>query len=126
VSYFVRNHSISSDGAKTSGYLAYDNLVLSRTMSTDIDVHGSLDRGHWNGGISGNYYDVGWNTLLQTDHLNFEQRGTPCRRADIHHNIFRHKSEGDAIKSQTEDRANRFKAWANTFTLADPLRAHAL
>jgi FG-GAP-like repeat len=128
VFYFVQNHSIACDGAKGSGYLAYDNLFLSRTGSHDIDVHGSLNVGHWNGGIAGNYFDVGWNTILHLRHfannsirVNFSHRGTPCVRTDLHHNIFRHKTESDAVESQILDSANRFKRWANTFNVSGPL-----
>ena len=37
VSYAVRNHSIASSGQKTTGYLAYGNLMLSSSGSHDID-----------------------------------------------------------------------------------------
>jgi hypothetical protein len=128
VFYFVQNHSIACDGAKTSGYLAYDNLFLSRTGSHSIDVHGSLCVGHWGGGIAGNYFDVGWNTILHLRHVaydtiwvNFSHRGTPCVRTDLHHNVFRHKTESDAVESLILDSANRFKRWANTFNVPGPL-----
>jgi hypothetical protein len=126
VFYFIQNHSIATDGAKTSGYLAYDNLMLSRTGSTDIDVHGSLCVHHWGGGIAGSYFDVGWNTVLQTDAMSFFQRGSPCLRTDIHHNIFRHKTESEAIGARTFDSANRFKRWANTFNVNDALADHGV
>ncbi len=127
VMYDVRNHPIASSGAKTSGYLAYDNLFLSPSGSHEIDVHGSLHRTHWYGGIAGNYYDVGWNTILGLkksyngeSKVNFSLRGTPCHRADLHHNIFR-RSESESIESQTLDPANKLKRWANTFKQWAPL-----
>lgn len=121
VIYDVRNHAIASAGAKKSGYLAYDNLMLSPSGSHEIDVHGSLDDGA--GGIAGNYYDVGWNTILGLkksyailfkNKVNFKLRGTPCHRVDLHHNIFR-RTENQSIKSQSLDSANKLKRWANIF-----------
>jgi hypothetical protein len=121
VFYAVRNHAIASSGAKTTGYIAYHNLMLSPSGSHEIDVHGSLHRTHWYDGIAGNYYDVGWNTVLglkksyngQTK-VNVNVRGTPCRRIDLHHNVFR-RSESASIESRALDPANTFKRWANIF-----------
>lgn len=127
VMYSVRNHAIASSGAKTTGYIAHDNLLLSPSGSHEIDVHGSLHRTHWYGGIAGNYYDVGWNTILGlkksyngNSKVNFSLRGTPCHRVDLHHNIFR-RSEGKSIESQTLDAPNKLKRLANTFNQWAPL-----
>jgi hypothetical protein len=121
VSYAVRNHSIASSGAKTTGYLAYGNLMLSSSGSHDIDVHGSLHLHHWYDGIAGNYFDVGWNTMLglkksysDATKVNFSLRGTPCHRLDLHHNVFR-RGEGASVESRAKDPANKFKRWANIF-----------
>jgi hypothetical protein len=121
VMYDIDHHGISSDGAKTSGYLAYDNLFLSPSGSNEIDVHGSLHRKHWYDGIAGNYYDIGWNTILGiktndtlwNPQFHFKLRGTPCRFVDLHHNIFR-RSESDSIASQALDSA-KLQRWDNSF-----------
>ena len=78
-------------------------------------VHGSLHRHHWYDGIAGNYYDIGWNTMLGLKKgysgetkVNFSLRGTPCHRVDFHHNVFR-RGEGPSIDShRVKDPANKF------------------
>lgn len=124
--YRQHAHSIASDPTRNTGYLAYDNFVLSQTRTIDVDAHGSLCRNkccnflwwdchHWVGGVSGDYYDVAWNTFLPTGHANFNQRGTPCRRTLIHNNRFL-QSEDSAIITRTEDRENKHKTADNTFS----------
>jgi hypothetical protein len=127
VFYAVDHHAIASDGTKTSGYLAYHNLMLSPSGSHEIDVHGSLHRSHWYDGIAGNYYDVGWNTVLGLKKsydgqpkVNVSVRGTPCHRVDLHHNVFR-RSESKTIASLSLDPANKLKRWANIFNDWAPL-----
>jgi hypothetical protein len=114
VMYNQRAHSIASDGVRSSGYHAYDNLVLiTRTTPHDFDAHGSLQPGHWEGGTSGDYFDIGWNTFLSTDHKNFMQRGTPCRFTAIHDNVFR-QSKSAAIETKSED-LSKHVVFANTY-----------
>ncbi len=85
-------HSIAADPRQRTGYMAYDNLVLQETRVHDIDMHGSVAKtadGHeWEGGIAGDYFDVGWNTVLPNRHINIDVRGTPCRFAAFHDNVF--------------------------------------
>jgi hypothetical protein len=85
-------HSMASDGMNLSGFMAYDNLVLQETAVHDIDMHGSVynapDGNHWEGGVSGDYFDIGWNTILPFQHNNIDDRGTPCRFNAIHDNVF--------------------------------------
>ena len=95
--------------------------MLSPSGSHEVDVHGSLHRKRWNDGIAGNYFDVGWNTLLGLRKsydgqakVNVNVRGTPCHRIDLHHNVFR-RSKSKSIASQVLDPANKFKRWANIF-----------
>ena len=127
VFYEVRNHAIASSGAKTSGYLAYHNLMLSVSGSHELDVHGSLHRTHWYDGIAGDYYDIGWNTPLGLEKgyngetkVNVNIRGTPCLRVDLHDNVFR-RSESKSIASSVKDAGNRFKRWSNIFSYSAPM-----
>ena len=71
-------HSVTSDAQGMSGNLACDNFFLSQTGATDVDIHGSpgAENSSWARGISGDHFDVGWNTFLATTHLNINQRGT--------------------------------------------------
>ena len=112
-------HSLASDPWGTTGYAAYDNLVLSGVRDThDFDAHGSLDPGHWEGGLSGDYYDMGWNTFLHTGHANIMQRGTPCRFTAIHDNVFL-QSQSDAIVTHTQD-LSKHVVYANQFNAPNP------
>jgi hypothetical protein len=96
-------HSIASDPVFSSGYTASDNLILQETPVHDIDMHGSNTRPegpHWQGGTAGDYFDVGWNTILPSRHTNVDLRGTPCRFAAIHHNVFT-RSKSAAIENHS-------------------------
>lgn len=105
----VTNHHIASDADGLTGYSAYDNFLLSGLSGLpdgigdhDVDMHGACWRhSHWTGGISGDYFDLGWNTFLRfkatRTQRNIHQRGTPCRLTAIHDNVFR-QGEGDAIQ----------------------------
>jgi ricin-type beta-trefoil lectin protein/VCBS repeat protein len=104
-------HSIASDPVNLSGYAAYDNLILQDTPHHDIDMHGSMHPGHWYDGISGDYFDVGWNTILPTEHENVNVRGTPCRAVRIHDNVFI-QSKSDAIASRS---TKPLAFWDNQF-----------
>ena len=93
---FKNAHSITGDPWALTGYLAYDNLLLAPSFDSpessnqDLDVHGAHDcgpDGGCEGGISGDSFDVGWNTFLQTRHFNLNQRGTPCRFTLFHDNV---------------------------------------
>jgi len=117
--YRQHAHAIAADPWGTTGYNAYDNFILSEERDThDVDMHGSLQPGHWQGGLSGDYFDVGWNTFLHIGHENINQRGTPCRFTAIHDSIFR-QSQGDAIVTATTNPVKHV-VYANTFNAADP------
>ena len=123
----MHTHAVASSGAKTSGYLAYHNLMLSVSGSHELDVHGSLHRHHWYDGIGGDYYDIGWNTPLGLKKgyngetkVNVNLRGTPCFRVDLHDNVFR-RSESSSITSRVKDAANRLKRWGNIFNSSAPM-----
>jgi hypothetical protein len=105
---YMNRHSISADPWGTTGYVAADNFILSSapvyskdwglgsTIGGDIDVHGSGSGGdsEWVGGISDDYVDVGWNTFLGTNRVNFDQRGVPCRfPTTVHDNIYLETSD---------------------------------
>jgi hypothetical protein len=83
-------------------------------------MHGSgqAEEHHHQGGISGDYFDVGWNTFLHTGANNINQRGTPCRFTVIHDNIFL-QSKGAAIVTATTV-PTRHRVWANTFNVPNP------
>ena len=117
VFYGQRAHSVASDGVLSSGYHAYDNLVLiTPTKPHDFDMHGTLhgDISSWYGGVSGDSFDIGWNTFVSTGHKNVFQRGTPCRCTMIHDSVFV-QSESDAIETQSENLAKHL-VFANTFS----------
>jgi hypothetical protein len=117
--YLQYAHHIAADSSGTTGYHAYDNFFLSNQRKThDVDMHGSGTPGHWEGGTSGDYFDVGWNTFLHTGANNINQRGTPCRFTAIHDNIFL-QSKGDAIVTATTD-PTKHVVWANTFNAPNP------
>lgn len=85
------------------GYAATDNLFETETSndaSDDVDMHGSLHPSHWYDGLAGDYFDVGSNTFLRTDSVNYKanvnQRGTACRFTAIHDNVFL-QSQAQAI-----------------------------
>lgn len=122
VFYEIHNHAIASSGAKTSGYVAYHNLTLSPSGSHDFDVHGSLHEHHWYGGIAGDYYDIGWNAFLHVrdkyedkDRVNFDIRGTPCHRVDLHDNVFRRSPAESFNHVESLDPVHRFKVWGGKF-----------
>ena len=115
-------HHIAADFMAKTGYNAYDNLILSNQREThDVDMHGSVKvtpEGEWEGGISGDYFDVGWNTFLHTGHDNIRQRGTPCRCTVIHDNVFL-QSKNAAIVTRTM-KLNRHILYGNTFNAPNP------
>jgi hypothetical protein len=112
-------HAISADAWGLTGYNAYDNFVLSEERETQqIDMHGSKNPPGWYGGMSGDYFDVGWNTFLYTGSENINQRGTPCRFTLIHDNVFL-QSKSEAITTQTTD-LTKHKVYANTFSASNP------
>lgn len=104
--------NIASDGVGSSGFYAYDNFFLSDQYTTDaIDMHGSScdwsnpgsSKGycHWQGGLSGDVFDIGWNTFLQTHNLLVLQRGSPCRFTAVHDNISVLPNASDALLLDT-------------------------
>lgn|GEM_PF-1856611 len=110
----------SREGGCLGGYAAMDNLFLTETgksSSDDVDMHGSFsftnDKSSWDAGLTGDYFDVGWNTFLKTDETiaggvvgNFEanvnQRGSSCRFIAIHNNVFL-QPQGNAIRVNSTD-----------------------
>lgn len=104
----------SRENGCLGGYASVDNILMAETAngseaSDDVDMHGSLNPHHWNGGLAGDYFDVGWNTFLKTDKTlwllgsvygkfiaNVNQRGYSCRFTQIHNNVFL-QSQGNAI-----------------------------
>jgi VCBS repeat protein len=115
-------HDIVSDAWGTTGYNAYDNFILSEKRDTDqIDMHGSLHPPNWYDGLSGDHFDIGWNTFLHTGGhkpYNINQRGTPCRFTAIHDNIFL-QSQNDAVLTSTTD-PGKHVVYSNTFDAPNP------
>jgi hypothetical protein len=120
---------LDSDGIGSSGYNAYDNLFLSDSWKTSaVDMHGTgcpdtnapSCHGHdWQGGLSGDYFDVGWNTFLQTNSINVVQRGTPCRFTAVHDNVFLLPSQSAAIRIDSQD-PKKPEIWANIYKASNP------
>ena len=119
VIYETYAHYIAADASARTGYHAYDNFLLSNHRKThDVDMHAATQSaGHMEGGLAGDYFDIGWNTFLHSDFANIHDSGTPCRFTAIHHNIFL-QSEGDAIVTATKDLAKHV-VYANTFNAQD-------
>jgi hypothetical protein len=118
VLYLQDAQHIAADPWGTTGFHAYDNFFLSNQRRTDdVDMHGSGNPPHWQGGISGDYFDVGWNTFLHVA-TNILQRGTPCRFTAIHDNIFL-VPDYAAIHTDTTDPVKHV-VWANTFDAPNP------
>jgi len=85
---FLANvHSIVGDGTARTGYLAYDNIFLSKVISGsggDVDMHGTGGGSSHVGGNGGTEVEVARNTFLRTGKPNFDLRGTPCSGAIDH------------------------------------------
>jgi hypothetical protein len=124
---YQNRHSIAADGTRTTGYVAHDNFVLSNSPGYgtfggnhehDFDKHGTFDRTHWVGGVSGDWVDFGWNTFLGTDRQNINERGTPCRQTEIHDNVFLQSKE-DAFTTRNTD-PSKDVIGPNQFSLPNP------
>lgn len=123
--------NFDSDPIGSSGYNAYDNFILSVHSSSAMDMHGSgCPNGHkgdprcagsWQGGISGDTYDLGWNTFLPTGRAVVVQRGTPCRFTAVHDNIFVLPNQSDAISSDTIYPIDKLKTTANIYNTKNPM-----
>ncbi len=113
--YRTYDQNIAADAAARTGYNTYDNFFLSNQRVYQVDMH-SFD--HHDGSLAGDYFDVGWNTFLDTAHHNIIDSGTPCRFTAIHHNIFL-QSESQAIVTATKD-LSKHVAYANTFNASNP------
>jgi hypothetical protein len=123
VFYLQNAQHIAADPLRQTGFHAFDNFFLSNERATDdVDMHGSFNgsaqTNSWVGGISGDYFDVGWNTYLHTGHENILDRGTPCRFAAIHDSIFL-QSQSAAIQTDTTNLVH-FVVYADLFNAADP------
>ncbi len=124
--------NIDSDGIGSSGYLAYDNFILSVHTSSAMDIHGTgcpngaasqespKCSSSWQGGISGDAFDIGWNTFLPTGGQVIVQRGTPCRATTVQHNVFLLSTIPAAISSYTIYPQDKLKLALNFFHVSDP------
>ena len=120
VAYELHAQAISSDPWALSGYLAYDNFILSdQRANASFDMHGSEHPGHWYGGIAGDYHDIGFNTALRTNYQAVSLRGTPCRFVAIHENVFM-RSQSAAIENQSTD-GTKVHVYGNSFGVSNPL-----
>lgn len=125
---YMNRHSLTADGRQSTGYVATDNFVLSDAPSygflgwdheQDFDTHGSnYDGGHWTGGTSDDYVDIGWNTFLGTNRHNFDERGTPCRTSTLHDSVFLSSSD-DAIRTASSI-PSLLQRVNDTFNAANP------
>jgi FG-GAP-like repeat len=133
VIYRTYEQSIAADPSTWTGYNAYDNFFLSNQRVYQVDMHSP---GHIDGTCcGGDYFDVGWNTFLDTVHWNIIDSAPPCRFTWIHDNIFL-QSEGKddgspgAIVTHTTDPVKHSKPldefqrgifiWANTDKASNP------
>jgi hypothetical protein len=89
---YRNRHDFAADPWARTGYNAYDNLVLGPLgAGHSVDMHGSGDPGHWQGGRAGDAFDVAYNTILQVrdDKPVLALRGTPCRFMKFRSNVVR-------------------------------------
>ena len=124
---FMNNrHAIAGDGSQFSGYRARLNLVqfsapvygITNHVQQDFDMHGLLDTcGQHCGGIAGFYMEIGRNTFLGGNRINFRLRGTPINQADFHDNVLV-GSQGDAIENSGT--ASRLVLSNNQFNATNP------
>ena len=130
VFYSQGGQSIASDAWGDSGFNAYGNLVLGvnrspglKNQTDDVDMHGSENGNatvnEWQGGISGDYFDVGWNTFLHTGHENILQRGTPCRFTAIHDSTFLQSQSASIVTMSTNPALQT--VYADTFSAPNPM-----
>jgi hypothetical protein len=122
---FAKNrHAVSATHHGQTRYTAEDNLVLDSSnrycsvwpfcwKEQDLDVHGSEDPGHWEGGRAGFEFSMGFNTFYATG-KNIHIRGTPCSIARIYNNVFR-ESRDTAIESNSEVSGRVQRADSNAF-----------
>ena len=97
-------HAIASDGREGSGYLAYRNLVLEHgglnlwvgdwVHTHMFDMHGRENcmGVEYYCGPAGDYMDIRFNSFLYASGDAFKLRGTPSVRADVAHNVFKHRA----------------------------------
>jgi hypothetical protein len=115
-------HQLAADPWRLTGYAAYDNFTMGPTVNSgeresnqDFDSHGSLHPGSWYDGIAGDYFDIGWNTFLQTSHYDFNQRGTPCRYTTFHNNVSTQAQSG-AFLTRTTNPSETFVGKNNAWS----------
>ncbi len=120
--YATYEQNIAADASTTTGYNAYDNFLLSNQRVYQVDMHSPPDPvtgKHVDGACcGGDYFDVGWNTFLDTHHKNIIDSAPPCRFTAIHDNIFP-QSQSDAILAITKD-LGKIAVWANIFNAPNP------
>jgi hypothetical protein len=127
---FWHQHSVSADAHPSNGYIARDNLITRWIIPGQnpknnqvFDVHGTgqvngtQGGGGWGGGIGGDLFDIGWNTILSAPHPNFRLRGTPCTSASFHENV----SVQGPSSVQTETPDITIVQWGNKFNVPDPI-----
>ena len=122
---FDRNrHVVSSGGAPYDSYLAYRNYVLeggytefgkvSSYWNQHFDVHGSGDldgngwvdeKGAWYGGIAGEHFEIGWNTIRGEQGYNvlatrpaLMLRGRVSGGISFHDNVVVHNDRDAAVR----------------------------
>ncbi|MGA8027436.1 MAG: VCBS repeat-containing protein, partial [Bryobacteraceae bacterium] len=128
----IEAENIDSDPIGSTGYLAYDNFILSVKSSSAMDMHGSgCPNGtksaesppctnSWERGISGDAFDIEFNTFLPTGGAVIVQRGTPCRTTTILNNVFLQPTQASAISSYTIYPQDKLKVAGNLFHVSDP------
>lgn len=118
----ANRHSIAADGNATTGYRAFDNLVLSGGgeycdyavacwYEHLFDMHGTAGAPHYDGGIAGDFVDIGWNTFrgaqsygvwpLEKVRAAYNVRGTPCDYHTFHNNVLLHGSMDAALRNSS-------------------------
>ena len=111
-----------------SGYRARLNLVqydapgygITNHVQQDFDMHGLLDTcGQHCGGMAGFYMEIGRNTFLGGNRINFRLRGTPRNMAEFHDNVFV-GSQGDVLENSGD--SSRLILTNNQFNATNPTK----
>jgi hypothetical protein len=89
---FLNSHDVTSgfyNGANR--YFVLDGLFTGEDSdfgtSALLDVHGSCDLGHWNGGRGGDLFEAAYNSFLTERGPVVSIRATPCDHFGFHDNV---------------------------------------
>lgn len=105
---FQHAHDVTATlNSGSNRWIATDNLFTGEeddATSAIFDVHGACDRGHWVGGVAGDFFEVAYNAFLTERMPQASVRGTPCDHFAFHDNVSS-ASGGAALEIHKESAA---------------------